>query len=141
MSIFPALAQEDLNSLLGEQELFALDDEASQAVDMLLRQEHFLRWQYYPGPYSLLVNGNDERRATESISAMTLMCVGIIGSLKLRPDPRKVVLYFFCGRHTRQDEGPRLLIKSLIVQLLLVMVRSMLTCCKPWLLIWTQANV
>lgn len=48
-------------------------DEATQAVNMLLRQEHFVRWQYYPGSYSLLVDGNDEKRATESISAMTVV--------------------------------------------------------------------
>lgn len=124
IGIAPTLAQEDLNSLLGEQELFSMDEEATQAVETLMKQDYFIHWQYSPGSYSLLVDGNDEKRATESVSAMTLLCVSVIGNLKLREDPRTVVLYYFCGKRTGQHEGPWLLIKSLIVQLLLVMVSS-----------------
>lgn len=125
MGIPPTLAQEDLNSLLGEQELFSMDDEATQAVETLMKQDYFIHWQYSPGSSSLLVDGNDEKRATESVSAMTLLSVSIIGSLKLRQYPQTVVLYYFCGKHTGQHEGPWLLMRSLIVQLLLVMVSSL----------------
>lgn len=39
------------------------------------------------------------------------------------PDRQIVVVYFFCGLRTREDEGPRSMLKSLIVQLLLILRR------------------
>ena len=120
------LAQGDLNSLVGKRDLFSRDGSTTTAVKLLLGQPSFTHWQFSPGSYAILVDGSDQKRANEAISAMSLLCVGLIANIKLKRDPNITVLYFFCGKHHRQEEGPMLLIKSLIMQLLLIMVSSML---------------
>lgn len=129
LSIPPDLTQMDLDYLLGEQELLEKDKEATQATFLLLQTRQFKSWFLDEGSYLLLADGNDKAHATKSISVMTLLCVSIIGSLraKARRDPRVIVLYFFCSMHAHETEGPRLMVKSIVMQLLLAMVRA--NCC------------
>lgn len=115
------LSYRDLEYLIREQELFSMDEEASRATEALLEMDQFRSWLLGQGSYFLLADGDDTDHASDSTSAMTLLCVSIIGSLQARRDPRTILLYFFCGMHADKTEGPLLMMRSLLVQLLLAL--------------------
>ena len=66
----------------------------------------------------LLVDGNMDAAATDSSTAMSLLCATLIASIR-RVQPGSVVLHFFCGLHTTSNDpaaGPRV-VRALLTQL------------------------
>ncbi|KAK5988008.1 hypothetical protein PT974_12144 [Cladobotryum mycophilum] len=93
---------------------------------LLVAEELFqtpLFHQWFASEYSslFLADGYDEEHATATISSMSIVCLSLIGSIISARREREVVAYFFCGLHCDQTDGPKLMMRSLIMQLLLAL--------------------
>jgi hypothetical protein len=112
-----SLANNDLRTVLGRDQEFK--DRVQRQAQSLLQTKEFGRW--LGGRFSdlLLVDGNMDAAATDSLSAMSLLCATLIASIR-RVQPGSVVLHFFCGLHTTSNDpaaGPGGMVRALLTQL------------------------
>ncbi|KAI1074234.1 hypothetical protein F5B20DRAFT_564200 [Whalleya microplaca] len=116
------MSNDDLEVVI--QERTWLGEQAYGAAQSLLQTQQFRSWLLDAGSSLLVVNGCNLAHCNKTISAMSVLVVDIISSL-LEPSkdlqhPVKVI-YFFCGLHGDEQEGPVMMMRSLIMQLLLIL--------------------
>jgi hypothetical protein len=112
-----SLFNNDLRTAVGRNEEFK--GRVQRQAQSLLKTKEFGRW--LGGRYSdlLLVDGNMDAAATESLSALSLLCATLIASIT-RVKPGSIVLHFFCGLHTASNDaavGPGGMVRALLTQL------------------------
>ncbi|KAM0247719.1 hypothetical protein ACHAQJ_009750 [Trichoderma viride] len=95
-----------------------LKSENLTVAERLAQEPRFRNWFTAQGSGFLLVEGSDDEHATDAMSFMSFVCLTIIGKLISARRPREVVIYFFCGLHCDQQEGPNFMIRSLVMQVL-----------------------
>jgi hypothetical protein len=109
---------DDLEIVIGQSSWF--DEQAHSAAQALLENPQFRNWLVGEESCLLLADGSDEDHATASVSAMSLLCVSIIGTLTSNQRKNQVVIiHFFAGLHCDMGEGPKFMMRSLIMQVLL----------------------
>ncbi|KUI52591.1 hypothetical protein VP1G_00044 [Cytospora mali] len=120
LRISPKMANNDLEMVIIERHWF--NDKAHGVAQSLLNYTEFRDWFVGVGSQVLLVDGNDEDHANVPISAVSILAVDIMSSL-LKADywRRVAVLHFFCGLHSTEEEGPRFMMRALILQLLFLL--------------------
>ena len=100
---------------------------ASSQAQTLLRNDRFITWMNQANPDLILVNANIRSAGQGKISAMSVLCADLVGCLATAR-PEDVIIQFFCGLHADYDEepfpGPAGLVRSLILQVFLNLVRS-----------------
>lgn len=99
---------------------------ASRQAQTLLREGRFFTWMSQTNPDLILVNANIRSTGDSKISAMSIFCADLIGCLAAT-SPEDVIIHFFCGLHCDEYEdtfpGPKGLVRSLILQVFLKLVR------------------
>lgn len=94
------------------------------ATESLLSYTRFQDWLVGAGSQALLVNGTDRDHVHDAISSMSILAVDIMSSLmNANRQGQVAVLHFFCGLHSDAKEGPRMMIRSLISQIMILLQR------------------
>ncbi|KAK0638305.1 hypothetical protein DIS24_g9971 [Lasiodiplodia hormozganensis] len=107
---------DDLDIILMEKEWFK--EQTLSMTEILFQTPHFGEWFFSDSSGLLLADGNDEEHANSTISAMSVVCLSLIGSIVSARRDNQVILHFFCSLHRGDREGPCLMMRSLIMQLL-----------------------
>ncbi|KAF6822872.1 hypothetical protein CPLU01_11766 [Colletotrichum plurivorum] len=88
----------------------------------LLKQDRFFDWMNQPHPDMLLVDGNIQSTAGDTVSPMSLLCANL-GLTIARLEPDAVIAQFYCGMHASPRAGdawcgPAGMLRSLAGQIL-----------------------
>lgn len=119
------LANEDLKTVVTRKSWFSGQDLG--IAQSLLNYSVFRDWFAGAGSRVLLVDGRDHEHASEAICAMSILNADLMGSLHEAAAAghgrqTTAMLHFFCGLHAEEGEGPTFMIKSLIVQLMSILL-------------------
>lgn len=94
------------------------------AAQTLLSYTNFQDWLVGAGSRVLLVDGIDSDDHYGTVSTMSILAVDIMASLvKANRQGQVAVIHFFCGLHTRPTEGPKMMTRSLIFQIMVILQR------------------
>lgn len=119
LQVPPEYPHNDLDVVIMEESWLKRDNLI--AAERLAHAPRFRSWFTAQRSGFLLVEGSDDEHATDAMSCMSFVCATIVGKLINAHRPREVVIYFFCGLHCDQQEGPNFMIRSLIMQILLAL--------------------
>lgn len=94
------------------------------AAQILLGYTNFQDWLVGAGSRVLLLDGNDGDNQHGTVSAMSILAVDIMASLmKANRQGQVAVVHFFCGLHSEPTEGPKMMTRSLIFQIMVILQR------------------
>lgn len=94
------------------------------AAETLLNYTNFQDWLIGTGSRVLLIEGANSDYDHGTVSAMSILAVDIMTSLmKANRQGQVAVIHFFCGLHSQPAEGPKLMTRSLIFQMMAILQR------------------
>lgn len=94
------------------------------AAQTLLTYANFQEWLIGAGSQVLLIEGADADHHHEPSSAMSILTVDIMTSLmKANGQGQVAVIHFFCGLHSHSTEGPKMMARALIFQIMAIQQR------------------
>lgn len=113
------MANDDLHRAIMERSWFR-----NGAAESLLDYTKFQDWLVGAGSRVLLIDGTDTDHAHDAVSAMSILTVDIMSSLMSASRQGQIaVLHFFCGLRSDVTEGPTLMLRSLVFQIMAILQR------------------
>lgn len=112
-----SLPNNDLRTVLSYGQEFK--PRVQRQAQSLLQTREFSRWLGDRFSDLLLVDGNMDSAANDSLSTMSLLCTALIASIE-NSQTDAIVLHFFCGLHTSpsyEASGPNGMLRALLLQL------------------------
>lgn len=94
------------------------------AAQTLLNYTNFQDWLIGASSQVLLIDGADSDHYHGTVSAMSILAIDIMTSLmKSNRQGQVAVIHFFCGLHSQPTEGPKMMTRSLIFQIMVILQR------------------